>query len=73
MKLIFKSVYLFLLGVYVEFYKRRFDYIMDKTLNKGGDISRASLTRRSNRCYALYIRFKDYEKELRHAMSSQRT
>ena len=65
MKLLFKSIYLFLLGVYAECYKKRFDYVMDKTIKNGGNIASASLTRMSNRCYALYTRFKECEKELR--------
>lgn len=66
MKLLFKSIYLFLLGVYAECYKKRFDRIIDKTIKKGGNIAAASLTRMSDRCYSLYTRFKDYEKELRY-------
>ena len=65
MKLLFKSIYLFLLGVYAECYKKRFDYVMDKAIKNGGNIASASLTRMSNRCYALYTRFKECEKELR--------
>ncbi|MGN0106247.1 MAG: hypothetical protein ACI4A5_00945 [Hominilimicola sp.] len=68
MKLLFKSIYLFLLGVYAECYKKRFDYIMDKTIKKGGNIASPSLTHMSNRCYALYTRFKEREKELCYEM-----
>ncbi len=72
MKLLFKSIYLFLLGVYAECYKKRFDCIMDKTIKKGGNIAAASLTRLSHRCYSLYIRFKECEKELHYEMNRQR-
>lgn len=42
MKLLFKSIYLFLLGVYAECYKKRFDYVMDKTIKNGGNIASVS-------------------------------
>lgn len=72
MKLLFKSIYLFLLGVYAECYKKRFDYVMDKTIKKGGNIAATSLTRMSNRCYALYMHFKEYEKELHYDMERRK-
>ena len=72
MKLFIKSVYLFLLGTYVEFSKKRFDTLMDKCIKSGGDISSPSLTKRSNRCYALYERFLARERELRFEMSRQK-
>ena len=72
MKLLIKSVYLFIFGAYVEFSKKRFDALMDKCIKSGGDISSPSLTKRSNRCYSLYERFLARERDLRFEMSRQR-
>ena len=72
MKILIKSVYLFLFGVYVELCKKRFDAIMDRTIQNGGDISATALTKRSNRCYELYSRFLDYENSLRYDMARKK-
>ncbi|MCH5211164.1 MAG: hypothetical protein J1F01_09420 [Oscillospiraceae bacterium] len=72
MKLLIKSVYLFLFGLYVELCKKRFDAIMDRTIRNGGDISAAALTKRSNRCYELYSHFLDYEKSLRYEITQKK-
>lgn len=65
MKLLIKATYLFLLGVYAETYKRSFDAAMDRCIKKGGDMSSSYLTAKSNRSYALYVKFREYEKTLR--------
>lgn len=65
MKLLIKATYLFFLGVYTETYKHSFDAAMDRCIKKGGDLSSPHLSAKSNRCYALYAKFKEYEKALR--------
>lgn len=66
MKILFKSIYLFIFGVYVEAYKRSFDRIIDKRIKKGRSISDSRLTKMSDRSYWLYMKFKDYEKDLKY-------
>ncbi|MCD8181133.1 MAG: hypothetical protein LUF26_06630 [Firmicutes bacterium] len=64
MKILMKSIRLFLIGVWAEYYKRGFDNAVDRCIKKGGDISAAPLTRKSNRSYNLYMKFREYEKDL---------
>ncbi len=66
MKLLLKATYLFLLGIYAETYKRGFDAAVDRRVKKGGNISCAALTRKSDRSYGLYVKFREYENDLRH-------
>ncbi len=65
MKILMKSIRLFLIGVWAEYYKKGFDIAMDECIKKGGDISAVPLTRKSNRSYNLYIKFREYEKDLK--------
>ncbi len=73
MKLLVKSTYLFIFGIYADLSKRRFDLLMDRAIRSGGDISSPSLTRLSNRCCALYERFLDYEKSIKADMTRQKS
>lgn len=61
-----KSIYLFFLGVYAEFYKQHFDRLMDKYIKNGNDISSPRLTKMSNNSYNLYVKFREYEKNLKY-------
>ncbi|MBQ8301277.1 MAG: hypothetical protein IJX57_04870 [Clostridia bacterium] len=66
MKILIKSIYLFLFGLYVEAYKKHFDSVMDRYIEKGHDISCIRLTKMSNKSYQLYVDFKEYEKSLKY-------
>ncbi len=66
MKILMKSIHLFLFGVYVEAYKKHFDSVMDSYIKKGLDISSKRLTKMSDKSYQLYVDFKEYEKSLKH-------
>lgn len=65
MKILIKATWLFLFGIYVEYYKRRFDTAMDKCIKNGGDISCRTLTKKSNKSYSLYMKFREYENDLK--------
>lgn len=69
MKVLFKSFYLYFLGVLADGYKRAFDTAVDKCIAKGGDISSRRLTRMSDISYGLYRRFRDMEKEVRRELA----
>ncbi len=64
MKILIKSINLFLFGIYIEAYKRNFDRKIDRRISRGKDISSKSLTAQSDRCYYLYAKFREAEKNL---------
>ncbi|MCI8979306.1 MAG: hypothetical protein HFE52_01420 [Clostridia bacterium] len=69
MRILIKSLSLFVLGIYIDICKKRFDSQMDKCIKNGGDISSPSLSKRSNHCYDLYVEFREREKMLRREIS----
>ena len=64
MKILMKSIYLFMFGVYIERCKRKFDRKIDRCIASGKSISSKSLTLSSDRCYYLYTKFKEAERNL---------
>lgn len=64
MKILMKSIYLFVFGVYIEQCKKKFDKKIDRCIARGKNISSKSLTLNSDRCYYLYTKFKEAEKNL---------
>lgn len=72
MKILFKSIKLFMYGLYVESYKHKFDRVIDRRIKNGGDISSPRLTKMSNKSYSLYMKFKEYENILIHEMTMKK-
>lgn len=64
MKILIKSIHLFLFGVYIEACKRSFDRKIDRCIARGKSITSNSLTSQSDRCYYLYSKFKEAERNL---------
>lgn len=64
MKILMKAFYLYILGLSAEFYRRGFERAAEKCVKKGIAISSGSLVRKSNKSYALYIKFFEYERML---------
>ncbi len=73
MKILFKSIYLYFLGLRAEFYKHHFDAVMDRYVSHGKDISCRRLTDMSNKSYGLYKKFRECEKTLKYEISIKRT
>ena len=72
MKILIKSLNIFLLGAWADIYKRRFDNAIDRCIRRGGNIAGKRLTRMSNKSYDLYMRFRECEKDLSYMMEISR-
>ncbi len=64
MKLIMKSIYLFLFGTYIEYHKCRLERLAGKLLKHENTITCRRLVRLSNKIYSLYSKFDECEKSL---------
>lgn len=72
MKILIKSLNIFLLGAWADIYKKRFDNAIDRCIRRGGNIAGKRLTRMSNKSYDLYIRFRECEKDLLYMLELRR-
>ena len=72
MKVLFKSFYLYFLGVVADSHKRVFNKAVDRAIMRGGDISSRRLTRMSDRSYRLYLKFREIEKDVNYKLSTVR-
>lgn len=64
MRILIKSMYLFLFGVYADICKYRLNSLLDRQIKHGRDISSPALVKYSNRCYNLYVEFQNLEYRL---------
>ncbi len=64
MKILMKSINLFLFGIYIETCKRSFDKTVDRRIARGRSLSSKALSAKSNRCCRLYNKFKELERDL---------
>lgn len=66
MKLILKSIRLFILGVYTEYYRHKLDRLITKHSKLKNELSNRRLVHISNKTYSLYLRFKEHEEMFLH-------
>ncbi len=68
MRILMKSIYLFILGIYIDSRRKSFDNLLTRYFEKNGGISSSKLVHLSNHCYKLYSLFYNHENELRREM-----
>lgn len=65
MRILMKSIYLFILGIYIDNRRKSFDNLLMRYDEKYGSLSSPKLVHISNHCYKLYLLFYKCENELR--------
>lgn len=69
MRILVKSLYLFIIGIYIDSRQKSFDSLLRRNAEKYGVISSPELVHFSNRCYKLYSFFYKREVELRRELN----
>ena len=64
MKILFNALQLFILGIYADTCRKRFDKLLNKSVKTGYDMSSPKLTALSNHIYHTCIKFNNYEMAL---------
>lgn len=64
MKILMKSLYLYILGAYAEYSLHRLNLLIERSLAKTGTICAPNLVYRSDKCYKLFKKFGECERVL---------
>lgn len=65
MKVLFKSFYLYFLGVCADYYRKSLERAVERSIRKGGTVSSKRLIKMSERSYRLYKCFKAAEADIK--------
>lgn len=68
MKVLFKSFYLYFLGILADAHKSAFDKAVERSILCGGDISSRKLIQMSDRSYRLCMKFENLENEIKNSL-----